>query len=63
LLVIKLARGRIERDDDLLARFVARGLDGLHDHLQRLFIRFQIRRETALVADRGVVILFLQHAF
>ena len=53
--VEELAGRRIEREGDVLARSVAGLLAGLGDEAQRLVGRFQVGRETALVADIGAV--------
>ena len=47
----ELGRGRIERDGHVLARLVARLLDGAHHEGQCLVGRFEVRREAALVAQ------------
>ena len=60
--LIELARGRIERDADLLAGLVTGLRDGFEHHFERFVVRFQIRRETAFVADRGRIAALLQHA-
>ena len=46
-----LARGRVERDDEVLAGRVARGLDARDERLERRLVGLEVRREAALVAD------------
>ena len=55
-----LADGRVERDRDVLAGLVAGGLDALDQRLQRRLVGLEVRREAALVADRGVQAALLQ---
>ena len=45
----------------VVAGLVAGGVDGLHDHLDGLFVRGEVGREAALVADRGGQALGLEH--
>ena len=47
----------------MLAGLVACHSDGFQDALQRLFIRFQIRREPTFVANGRRVTVFLQNSF
>ncbi len=49
---IELGRREVERERDLLAGLVPRGLDGREQQLQRFFVRREIRRETTFVTDR-----------
>src|SRR5207237_8029178 len=51
--LVALARSRVERDRDLLARLVAGLADRLDQELESFFVRLQLRREAALVAERG----------
>src|SRR5438105_5709090 len=60
---VQLAHGWIERDGDLLARFVAGLLYGLEDHLDRFNIGLQRRSEAALVANCSAIAPLLQYAF
>ena len=54
-ILIKLTGGWVERDADLLARFVARLLNSLQDDLNGLLVRLETGREAPLVPDaRGV---------
>ena len=59
--VVELAGGGIERDGDLLAGLVAGGGDGFENAIDGLFVRFQVGREAAFVADGGGVAALLQH--
>ena len=61
--VIKFRRGRIERDKNLLTKFVARFFHGACDRFQRIFDRAQIGRETAFVADGSGKAARFQHLF
>ena len=61
--VVELARSGIECDGDLFARLVAGLLDGFENQLDGLGIGFERGRESAFVADGGVVTLLLEHAF
>src|SRR6202035_2303269 len=56
----ELACGRVQRQHDVAARLVAGLADRSHDELERCVRRRQVRRETALVADIGVVAGLLQ---
>ena len=49
----QLARGHVERDEDVLTGLHARLADGLEHDFDGLAIRFQVRREPAFVADAG----------
>ena len=51
----EFGRGRIQREEDILAQLVAGLLHRLGNKAQRFVRRFQVGRETALVADIGVV--------
>ena len=55
-----LAGRRVEGDENVLARLVARCLDPGQHCLQRRLVRLEVRREAALVADRGQVALLGQ---
>ena len=57
----QLARRRVQRNRNLLARLVAGLLDGFENHLDRFGIGLERGSKAALVADRGVVTLLLQH--
>ena len=59
-IVEELGRSRIERNRHILARPIARLLDGAHNEGQRLIGRFEVRREAALVADIGAVAALFQ---
>ena len=48
-----LARRRVERDEDVLARLVAGRVDPGDQRLERGLVRLEVGREAALVADRG----------
>ena len=61
-LVVELARRRIECDGDLLAGLVAGQLDGFENQLDGFAVRLERRSKSALVANRRVVSLLLQHA-
>ncbi len=55
LALVELGHGRIEGDRDLVAGDAAGGRDGLHQQLQRLAVRAELRCEAALVADGRAV--------
>ena len=57
-----LARGRVERDEHVLARAIARRLDAAHEHLQRLLVGAEVGREPALVSDGGAQAAVVQRA-
>jgi hypothetical protein len=48
-IAVELARSRVQRDRDVLARPVSRGLDARQEHRQSLLVGAQVRREAALV--------------
>jgi hypothetical protein len=48
-----LARRRVQRDEDILARLIAGGRDALDEHLQGLLVGAEVGCEAALVATRG----------
>ena len=60
---VKLGRGGIEREINVLARLVTGVLDGLNDGFQRVFHALEIGRESAFVADGGAETAFLQDGF
>ena len=55
-----LADRRVERDRDVVAGRVARGLDALDQRLQRRLVGLEVGREAALVADGGVQAALLE---
>ena len=59
---IKLGRGGIQGERDVLARLVTGVLDRLDDGFQRVFNTFQIGGKAALVADGGAQAALFQHA-
>ena len=52
---VELARRRVERQHDIVARVIAGGFDRLHDEAERRVGRGEVWRKPALVADIGVV--------
>ena len=50
LSVVELGRSRVHREHDVGTGLVTCRLARLHDVLERLFVRLEVRRETALVA-------------
>ena len=59
--VVELGGGRVQGDEDLLARLVAGLADGLDDHVQGLGVALQVGGEAAFVADVGGELLALEH--
>ena len=58
----ELAGGDVEAEQDVLAGLVAGLADRLEDGLERFLVAAQVRREAALVADRGAQAAALEHA-
>src|SRR5207248_2270868 len=61
-LVVKFRAGGIERDEHVLAEFVARLLHRLGDGFERVVGALEVRREAALVADCSAQTAALEHA-
>ncbi len=61
-LVVELARRRVERDRDILARAVAGRLDARHEHLQGILVGGEVGCEAALVADGRAETAVVQRA-
>ena len=60
---MKFRRGWIERDKNLLTKFVARFFHCACDRFQRIFDRAQIGREAAFIADGSGKAARFQHLF
>ena len=60
---IKLGRGHIEGDVDIVARLEAGSFDRRHDEVERLARRGEVRGEAAFVANRGGVACGLERCF
>ncbi len=61
LFVVEFGGGHVESQEDFLAELITGGLDGGGDGLEGGFIRSNLGRETAFVADGGRETLSLQH--
>ena len=61
--VKELGRSGIHGNENVLTRHITGLSDRIHDRLNRFFIRFQVRRESALVAYVGGKTFLLQDRF
>ena len=59
--VVEFGGGQVERDHDLLARFIAGLLDRFEDQIEGLAVAPEIGREAPFVADRRVELFALEH--
>ena len=60
---VKFRSGRVEREHDVFARTETGAFNSGQNQLNRRFVRRQVRREAALIADRGNETLFFQNDF